>query len=334
MSGAAETWDSNKLVVAARKGRLEVVAELLHADGTDANVVVACEKVPTMDGATALCWAARQGQIGAVKLLLAAGADVNAMTRSEWTALYVAALNGHAEIVEILLSQGADVAAAMSLGDERTNRNLMRMVAEAKESVAVAAAPQSRPLPPAAPPPAVPPPAGMAEEDRKAITRPSGSARAELRKTAFTTVSTSVAGSPAVAGMNELDAMKLRLEWRAPPTEEEERSAENARQTVFKYRHDRIRELEEAIASGTPLATRDPAVTVAQPAPAATAAVPVAPAAPSGDMSGGADHTSHAALLARLSQVEARLAETGTLYQDGYAKGFAEGFAAGRASEP
>jgi len=288
-----------------------------------------------MDGATALCWAARQGQIGAVKLLLAAGADVNAMTRSEWTALYVAALNGHADIVEILLSQGADVAAAMGLGDERTNRNLMRMVAEeAKESVAVAAAPPSRPLPPAAPPPAVPPLVGMKEEEREAETRPSGSARAELRTTAFSTASTSVAGSPAVAGMNELDAMKLRLEWRAPPTEEEERAAENARQTVFKYRHDRIRELEESIARGTPLATRDPAVTVAQPAPAATAAVPDAPAAPSGGMSGGADHTSHAALLARLSQVEARLAETGTLYQDGYAKGFAEGFAAGRASEP
>ena len=40
--------------------------------------------------------------------------------------------------------------------------------------------------------------------------------------------------------MSELEAMQLRQEWRAPPTAEEQTLADAARQTVFKYRHDRI----------------------------------------------------------------------------------------------
>ena len=42
--------------------------------------------------------------------------------------------------------------------------------------------------------------------------------------------------------------MKLRLEWRAPRTPGEQRGPDAARQTVFKYRHDRIQELEAAMA--------------------------------------------------------------------------------------
>ena len=66
-----------------------------------------------------------------VELLLSSAADVNAVAPSGWTALYAAALNGHETIVELLVSNDASVAAAMGVGDERTNLNLKRMLREA-----------------------------------------------------------------------------------------------------------------------------------------------------------------------------------------------------------
>jgi ankyrin repeat protein len=44
-----------------------------------------------------------------VKLLLEAGADVNAQFRDYETALYVASLEGHESVVKLLLEAGADV---------------------------------------------------------------------------------------------------------------------------------------------------------------------------------------------------------------------------------
>ena len=49
------------------------------------------------------------GNIEAVKQYLAAGGDVNAKGRTEWTPLQVAANKGHKEIVELLIANGADV---------------------------------------------------------------------------------------------------------------------------------------------------------------------------------------------------------------------------------
>ena len=63
-----ESFDSNKLVVAARKGRIDELEALL-AQSVDVNLAVRCTKIPTMDYGSALVWAARQGQAEAVRLL-------------------------------------------------------------------------------------------------------------------------------------------------------------------------------------------------------------------------------------------------------------------------
>ena len=55
--------------------------------------------------------AARIGHIEAVKQHLAAGADVNAKTKSGLTPLHHAAFYGHMEIAELLIEKGADVKA-------------------------------------------------------------------------------------------------------------------------------------------------------------------------------------------------------------------------------
>lgn len=55
-------------------------------------------------GIPALIWAAKSGKVEIVKLLLDAGADVNAKTPSGTTALMTASLTGNAWVVQALLT--------------------------------------------------------------------------------------------------------------------------------------------------------------------------------------------------------------------------------------
>jgi ankyrin repeat protein len=55
------------------------------------------------DGRTPLIWAARQGRLEAVKVLLAKGAKVDASSRRRLTALHWAAVGGHHQVAVILL---------------------------------------------------------------------------------------------------------------------------------------------------------------------------------------------------------------------------------------
>jgi hypothetical protein len=338
MSVGAGSYDTNLVVLAARKGNTESLAELLKADAEEANVAVRCDKIATMDGATPLIWAARQGKLAAVQILLSAHANVNAAASSGWTALYAAALNGHEDIVSLLVDSGADVKAAMNVGDERTNLNLNRMLLESGSLSAMPPAlqqPSMQDLPYAAPAPPLPAPSVSSPPSPASLNSPADQPAAEPSDwKASARVETTIAstGTPerALAGMGELDAMKLRLEWRAPPTPEEQRGADAARQTVFKYRHDRIQELEAAMAvGGGTMFAASPAPTLE--ARAATT-MPPAAASPPVNAQGGSGSVD-AAVLARLQALEAKLEAMGGGYESGYAKGFAEGFAAGRAAD-
>jgi len=339
---AFDSYDTNEVVVAARKGKVDVLYALLDADRAAANFPVKCEKIPTMDGATSIIWAARQGRLEAVQLLLSNKAEVNAASQSGWTALYAAALNGHEAIVELLVNNGACVQAAMEIGDERTNLNLQRMLEVADLSSATPPALQQQPMkstvafPPRAPPaeaaqpPSPSPPALLRQPDATALKIAAADAPADWKVAARAeTIPAPLASEGALAGMGELEAMKVRLEWRAPPSPEEQAGADRARQTVFKYRHDRIKELEAAMAYGQP---RAPAA-AAPAAPAATAFVPaaassaVAPAAVT--VTRGATVVD-ASLLARIVELEAKVNAMSGGFEAGYAKGFAEGFVAGR----
>ncbi len=64
---------------------------------------------PQPDGSTALHWAALKDDVATARLLLAAGAPVDATTRiNAITPLFMAARNGSAAMVEVLLRSGAD----------------------------------------------------------------------------------------------------------------------------------------------------------------------------------------------------------------------------------
>ena len=56
---------------------------------------------------TALLWAAKNGQIEAVKLLLDKGANIEAKDKSDRTALVLAVSNGRTEVEELLRKRGA-----------------------------------------------------------------------------------------------------------------------------------------------------------------------------------------------------------------------------------
>ena len=60
-----------------------------------------------LDGNTALMMAANRGAIDVVRMLIAAGADVNAKAKDGWTPLEAATMIGDEEIVELLKRAGA-----------------------------------------------------------------------------------------------------------------------------------------------------------------------------------------------------------------------------------
>ena len=97
--GATAAADQNsKLLDAVERGDMPVIGILLEA-GVDPNA-----------GAP-LSFAAWNGHIGAIRMLLDAGADVNETGGRAFSPLHFAALAGHAEVVDALLDAGADPSA-------------------------------------------------------------------------------------------------------------------------------------------------------------------------------------------------------------------------------
>ena len=97
------------LLDASLAGNEVEVRDLLD-QGVDANVVD-----EDKGNATPLHYASQKGHTAVVELLLAAGADVTAVSGFNMTALHFASLNGHKAVVKLLLAAGADVH-AVSIG--------------------------------------------------------------------------------------------------------------------------------------------------------------------------------------------------------------------------
>ena len=83
---------------------------LLIKQGADVNAAQG-------DGMTALHWAATHGDVGEARMLISAGARVDAMTRNgNYTPLHLAARTGNAAMVKALLDNGANVNAKTTSG--------------------------------------------------------------------------------------------------------------------------------------------------------------------------------------------------------------------------
>ncbi len=89
------------------------VVRVLISAGANVNARLA-DRIPITDGTTALMMATAHPEV--VRLLLANGADVNAKTKTGDTALSEAAGDGQPETVRLLLAAGADVNARGATG--------------------------------------------------------------------------------------------------------------------------------------------------------------------------------------------------------------------------
>ncbi len=73
--------------------------------------------VDTMGGLTPLLFAAREGHLGAVDVLLKAGSDINETSPGDRaTPLFIATVNGHFDLAQSLLDRGADPTLANTAG--------------------------------------------------------------------------------------------------------------------------------------------------------------------------------------------------------------------------
>ena len=90
------------LCLAAFKSNIEVLKCLLQAPGVLVDQL-------SQSQATALFYAAKEGQKEAVELLLAKGADPDIADENQVGPLHIACLHGQTEIVELLLNAGADM---------------------------------------------------------------------------------------------------------------------------------------------------------------------------------------------------------------------------------
>jgi ankyrin repeat protein len=106
LANEASAVQEPSLVVAIREGHLDLAEQWLK----DPNVA-------EPDGTTALHWAARDGNLEAVQMLLKAGAEVDASNRYGVTALSLAVTGGDPAVVNALLKAGADANRALPEGE-------------------------------------------------------------------------------------------------------------------------------------------------------------------------------------------------------------------------
>ncbi len=89
----------------------------------------------TFVGAQPLHFAAADGNVESVNLLLDRGAKINAATQDGWTALHFACLRGDKGLVQLLLDRGADVSmtttagvSALSIATSEGDRDIIELL--------------------------------------------------------------------------------------------------------------------------------------------------------------------------------------------------------------
>ena len=105
----ADGW--SPLHLAAHYGHPDIVTLLLHN-----NAPVDLRSTNQMANTSLHAALAGRRAADVAKILLDAGADVNATQHGGWTALHAAAAHGDRRLVELLLSRGANAAAANNAG--------------------------------------------------------------------------------------------------------------------------------------------------------------------------------------------------------------------------
>uniref|UniRef100_A0A0G4HMM1 Uncharacterized protein n=1 Tax=Chromera velia CCMP2878 TaxID=1169474 RepID=A0A0G4HMM1_9ALVE len=112
-----DTIGETALMRASSRGFTEVVAALLSVQTVRRRpVTVDVNAAGALGGETALLYAAKNGSVLAVRLLLLVNAQVNLRDNYGWTALMEAALHNHLDVLNILIDARADVNAADSEG--------------------------------------------------------------------------------------------------------------------------------------------------------------------------------------------------------------------------
>ena len=120
--------DRDTLLISAVKKGRTEIVKLLLAAGADIDAT-------NKHGMTALLLATEKKFTEIAKVLLSAGAYVNARTETGWTALILASNNGDTEIVKLLLAAGADANAkniwgmtALQIAEEKKNFKIVLML--------------------------------------------------------------------------------------------------------------------------------------------------------------------------------------------------------------
>lgn len=113
--------NQEKLFKAIKGNKYDIVEKILAENPENSGLVNAKDEF----GLTPLHYAARNGYLNIVKLLIENGADINAKDDFGSTILCAAAWGGHLEIVKLLIENGADVRAKDE--DEHTPLHLAAM---------------------------------------------------------------------------------------------------------------------------------------------------------------------------------------------------------------
>lgn len=126
-------------------GIIKYIASLIADFATPTSLRSAILNLQNESGNTALHWAALNGHLQAVKILIAAGANSFVRNKAGHDAIYEAEINSKEDVVEWLLKEGnLDVEAAdaddatLRDGDGRRDPNTKMRVSSTEESVSPA----------------------------------------------------------------------------------------------------------------------------------------------------------------------------------------------------